>query len=249
VPLPIWQEALVGVEILCLRVSPIYWGFGVPRGDGSAVVLVPAFLLNDLVMAELRAWLTRIGYRPYYSGIGWNAECPNLLLRHGLCETIHKARKETGRRVHLVGHSLGGVLARAAAAQMPESVASVTTLASPFRGVAAHSSILRAADWVRERIHRRHGDSVQPECYTAACTCDFLESLVADVPPSVRQTAIYTKADGIVDWRVCITGDPAVDCEISATHLGLVLSPIAYEVMGKRLGASQESFRRTHRCA
>src|SRR4051812_4330978 len=152
---PIWQEALVAVEYVCLRVSPVYWGFGVPRGDGSAVVLIPGLMQTDLYLSELRAWLGRIGYRPYFSAIGLNAECPNLLIRQRLMETIKTARRETGRRVHLVGHSLGGLLARAAASQMPGAVASVTTLGSPFRGVAAHPSVMRLARWVKQQIHER----------------------------------------------------------------------------------------------
>jgi triacylglycerol lipase len=247
---PIWQEMLVGVEFVCLRVSPIYWGFGIPPGDGSAVVVIPGLMGTDLYLSELRAWLGRIGYRPYYSGIGLNAECPNLLIRQHLTETIEKARRETKRRVHLVGHSLGGLLARAVAAQMPEAVASVTTLGAPFLGVSAHPSVLRVAEWVRANIHQRHGKHVLPECYTGACTCEFLESIQGDIPPSVRQTAIYTKSDGIVDWRVCRTGDPAIDVEVSATHLGLTFNPVVYDSLAHRLAECHESRQpRSRRCA
>jgi triacylglycerol lipase len=240
ISLPIWLEGLAALEILCLRVSPVYWGYGVPKGDGSAVVVIPGFLLTDLYLTEFRLWLRRMGYQPFSSDIGWNAECPNLLIKQRLASTVEKARKATGRRVHIVGHSLGGVIARAIAAQMPESIASVITLASPFQGVTAHSSILRAAEWVRSGIHKRNGRAVLPECYTAACTCNFLESIAGKFPNSVSQTAIFTKSDGIVDWRVCGTGDPAIDCEVSATHLGLAFNPTVYEVVGKRLAAAQE---------
>ena len=41
VALPIWNEMLVGIEMVYLRLSPVYWGFGVPRGDGSAVIVIP----------------------------------------------------------------------------------------------------------------------------------------------------------------------------------------------------------------
>src|SRR6476661_4095164 len=113
VALPIWQELLVGVEMICLKVSPVFWGFGIPPGDGSAVVVVPAFLGTDLYLTEFRAWLERIGYKAYDSEIGLNAECPNLLIRHRLMQTIEKASRKTRKRVHVVGHSLGGVIARA----------------------------------------------------------------------------------------------------------------------------------------
>jgi triacylglycerol lipase len=238
---PIWQELLVGIEMVGLRVSPVYWGYGIPPGDHSAVVVIPGMMATDLYLAELRAWLKRIGYRPYQSGIGLNAECPNLLIRQRLTDTIIKARRETKRRVHLVGHSLGGLLARAVAAQMPETVASVTTLGSPFRGVAAHPSVLRVVDWVREKIHQRHGDGVLPQCYTGACTCAFLQSIERNMPDRVRQTAIYTKSDGMVDWQVCRTGDPGIDVEVSATHFGLAFNPAVYDVLAHRLAAAHES--------
>ena len=235
VELPIWQELLAGMEMLYLRISPAYWGFGIPHGDGSAVVVIPGFLGTDLYLTEFRMWLGRIGYRPYVSGVGWNAECPNLLIRYRLEQTIQKAYQSTGRKVHLIGHSLGGVLARAAASQMPDRVASVITLGSPFRGVAIHPSVLRLAELVRGQILERHGEGVLPDCYTGACTCDFLESLDRSLPRSVAQTAIYTKTDGIVDWRVCRTGRPTFDFEVSGTHIGLVFNPMVYDLVARRL--------------
>jgi pimeloyl-ACP methyl ester carboxylesterase len=250
VPTPIWQEALVAVEFVCLRVSPVYWGFGIPPGDGSAVVLIPGLICTDLYLSELRAWLGRIGYRPYQSGIGLNAECPNLIIRQRLTDVIKQARRETRRRVHLVGHSLGGLLARAMASQMPNRIASVTTLGAPFRGVAAHPSVLRVAELVRKDILRRHGSGVLPGCYTGACTCEFLEAIQGEIPDSVRQTAIYTKSDGLVDWRACVTGDPAIDLEVSATHLGLTFNPVVYDVIARRLFECRESRpARRRRCA
>lgn len=230
-----WHEWLVGVELTFLRLSPLYWGYGVPRGDGSAVVLVPGLLGTDLYLAQFRNWLRRIGYEPFYSGIHLNADCPNLLIRRHVNESIEQACKTSGGKVHLVGHSLGGAIALAAASQMSDCVASVITLSSPIRGVAGHASVLRAADLVRKQILEKHGRGVLPACYTSCCTCDFLESLKGKLPNSVRQTAIYTKNDGILDWHVCRTGDPKIDVEISATHIGMVFSPLVYSVVAHRL--------------
>jgi triacylglycerol lipase len=237
-PPPIWNELLAGVEMVFLRISPVFWGYGIPRGDGSAVVLVPAFLGTDLYLSQFRFWLHRIGYQPYYSGITLNAECPNLLIRQHLHKSIQEAYESTGRKVHLIGHSLGGTLARAAAAQMPDRIASVITLAAPIRRLAGHAAILRTVEMVRQQILDRHGKGVLPGCYTAACTCNFIESLKEKWPNSVRQTAIYTKADGVLDWRVCRTGDPDVDFEVSATHVGLVFSPLVYSLVAQRLAGN-----------
>jgi triacylglycerol lipase len=232
---PLWTEALFGAELLLLHATPIYYGFGVPPGDGSGVVVIPGFLGTDLYLMELHAWLGRIGYRPYFSGIGINAECPNLLIQRRLNETIETALAETGRKVHLIGHSLGGVLARSVAGQRPKDVASVITLASPFRGTVMHRTVLGAAEAVRMRILQEHGQGVLPDCYTGRCTCAFVDSLKRNVAESIVETAIYTRQDGIVDWRCCVTKNPESDFEVSGTHIGLAFNPSAYAIVADRL--------------
>ena len=239
--LSVWTEALFGAEILILHASPTYYGFGVPRGDGSAVVIIPGFLGTDLYLTELHSWLRRIGYNPYFSGIGLNAECPNLLIQRRLSQTIDKALAETGRKIHLIGHSLGGVIARSVAGQRPKDVASVITMASPIRGTVANRAVLQAAEAVRRRILKEHGRGVLPECYTGRCTCNFLDSLRRDVADSISETAIYTRYDGIVDWRYCMTMKPEADVEVPGTHVGMTFNPAAYAVIAERLAAAQSA--------
>jgi len=233
--LPIWQEALFGIEVLLLHATPVYYGFGVPRGNDAGVVIIPGFLGHDLYLVEMYAWLKRVGYRPYYSGIGVNAECPNLLIRRRLNETIDRAYRETGRRIHLIGHSLGGLLARSVARDRPGEVASVIMLASPFRGAVVHPRVLGAMEAVRKRIQSNGGRSVLPDCYTGKCTCRFLESLRRDLPADIAETAIYTRTDGFVEWRCCVTGDPSNDFEVTGTHIGLAFNPEVYRIMARRL--------------
>lgn len=236
---PLWQEALFGVELLLLRATPAYYGLGVPRGDGSGVVVIPGFLGTDVYLMEMYAWLRRIGYSPYFSGIGLNAECPNLLIRRRLNETIDRARTETGRRIHLIGHSLGGIIARSASSQRPGDIASVITLGSPFRGTVAHSRVLKAAELVRKRILAQHGPGVLPDCYTGRCTCSFLDSLRRELPPDITETAIYTRTDGVVDWHYCITDNPANDFEVPGTHIGLAFNPAVYDLIANRLATAR----------
>ena len=245
---PILNEVLFALDLILLHAAPLYYGVGIPHGDGSAVVLIPAFLCPDFYLAPLHQWLRRIGYKPVFSGIGVNTECPNLLITRQLNETIDRTLAKSGRKVHLVGHSLGGVIARAIASQRPTDVASVITLGAPFRGTVAHVGILGAAAMVRRRILAKHGSAVLPACYTARCTCDFLESLGCAMPPSILQTAVYTESDGVVDWRYCRTDIPEADFRVSGTHVGLAFNPSAYSVIAKRLaqaGAKNHKKQRT----
>jgi len=232
---------LFGAEVLLLHAMPVYYGFGVPRGDGSAVIIIPGFLGTDLYLTELHGWLERIGYRPYFSGIGINAECPNLLIQRVLNETIKTALRQTRRKVHLIGHSLGGVIARSIAGQRPKDVASVITLASPIQGTVANRTVLHAAEAVRVRILDEHGSGVLPSCYTGHCTCSFLDSLKRDIPEWITETAIYTRDDGIVDWRACMTRRPGVDFEVPGTHIGMAFNAGAYAIIADRLAKAHSS--------
>jgi len=234
-PLPILSEPCALLEFATLRLSPVYYGFGVPAGNGTAVVIVPGFLGMDLTLFELHAWLARVGYRPYFSGMGVAADCPNVLAQK-LAQTIEHAYQETGQRVHLIGHSLGGIFARVAAVRMPDRVASVTSLGSPFRGLVAHPLVLSLASLVRRRIRKRL-PNLQQRCGTSRCSCPFARSLRQKWPAAVAQTAIYTCDDGIVDWRYCRTGDPKVDVEVCGTHIGLVANSTTYLRLAERLAA------------
>jgi pimeloyl-ACP methyl ester carboxylesterase len=211
--------------------------------------LIPAFLCPDAYLTPLHQWLARIGYNPFLSGIGFNTECPNLLIRRQLNDTIEKALAKSGRKLHLIGHSLGGIIARAIAAQRPGSIASVITLGSPFRGTVAHPSILRAAEIVRRRILLKNGGDVLPDCYTGHCNCDFLDSLRHTMPASVFETAVYSESDGVVDWRYCRTDRPEADFCVSGTHLGLAFNPSAYSVIAQRLARASSGTTKVKRNA
>ncbi len=232
--LPIWFESLVGIDWTLLHLSPTYYGFGVPKGDGSATIVVPGFLGSDVYLYELHFWLGRIGYKSYLSNIGWNADCLNTL-SNKLIETIKTAHEETGKKVHLIGHSLGGVLSRSAAIQNPDLIESVITLASPFRGVSSHPKVLEMSKRIRNRIFRNNDKTDFPNCYTGYCHCNAVTALQSFLPKKIRQTAVYTKSDGIVDWKNCTSRFAENNFEVSGTHIGLVYNFQVYKLIAERL--------------
>ena len=231
---PAWHEAFVPAEWTALRLSRVYRGDGVPRGNGAPVVLVHGFLTRGDYLGELRGWLERIGYRARIAPIGWNTDCPDVLTNR-LLEVVGATRNEMGRPVHLVGHSLGGVLARAAAARGRDAVASVATLSSPFRGISVHPALNLAAGIVRDRIQRERGDSVRPECLTFACGCPTVRAVDRPLPADLPQLAIVTRYDGLVDWRYCLDEATTRVVHVAASHIGLVFNPAAYEALAAHL--------------
>ena len=227
-------EALVGLDWLRLRTSAVYWGIGVPQGSGAPVVLVPGFLGTDRYLMEMFHWLRRIGYRSYYSGIGRNAECPDLLLAR-LLETVGGVYTEAGQRVHLIGHSFGGTITRVAAAHRPDLVAQVITLGSPISSARINPAVMAAVALVRGRIHRGNNGG-PPTCYTEACSCTFVSSVGEVPPPTVKRACIIAKGDGVVDERCCRDFDPSCNIVVKGTtHLGLPFNQVVYRELARLL--------------
>ena len=170
--LPLWREAFAGLDWLDLRLSPVFRRRRRRARNGGAVVLVPGLFASDASMTELRRWLERCGYRTYESGIGVNAVRSDIAIAR-LVETIDRAYAETGGPLTLIGHSLGGVIARGAALRRPDRVSHVITLGSPVNGLRAHPAVLAAARLI-------HGDDI------GACLATVQQPLP---PPSPKPTS------------------------------------------------------------
>jgi pimeloyl-ACP methyl ester carboxylesterase len=233
---PGWREMLASVQWLRLRRSAAYRGEGMPRGDGSPVVLAQGFLTRPRYLEPLRGWLERLGYRARIAEIGWNADCYDVLADRIMVEA-ETASGEEQRRVHLVGHSLGGVLVRSVAARAPHLIASVTTLATPFRGLRVHPALRLANLATRAVVHLRRR-SVFPECMTFACQCATVSALKAPLPRTLPQLAVVVPGDGVADWRY--EADPVTTqvVEVPGSHVGVVFEPAAYEALARHLAAA-----------
>ncbi len=218
--LPIWREAFAGLDWLSLHYSPVYAGVGVERGEGQGVMLIPGFMASDASMFELHAWLKRMGYVPYYAEIGRNVGCPDATIKK-LRRTLDRAYAETGARVTVIGHSLGGMLARGLAARWPDRVAQVITLGSPVQGMKVHPIVVTAAERLR-----------------GSCNGSCMIELQAELPTTVGETSIFSKRDGIVDWRTCTRGGNAGQIEVAGTHIGMIVNPQVYRAIGELLAAT-----------
>jgi pimeloyl-ACP methyl ester carboxylesterase len=233
--IPLWRESLFALDWWALRSAPVYYGCGVEHGNGEPVVVVPGFLASDASLMELYGWLARIGYRPYFSRIGCNADCPNqvaLLLR----DTIARVHAETGERVKVVGHSLGGMLARSVAREHPEMVERVISMGSPLRdGDHAHPLVIAATESLRSGAGGGMGRNIKASCFSGHCTCAFGRSINAPAGERAGHFAIYSRSDGVVDWRSCMEADPALNDEVDSTHLGMAFHPGVYRALARRL--------------
>jgi pimeloyl-ACP methyl ester carboxylesterase len=234
---PSWYETLTGMQWLRLHRSAVYRGDGVPRGDEAPVLLVHGFLSRPIYLETLRHWLARLGYRPHVANLGWNADCYDVLADR-LTSELAALFGRTRRRVHLVGHSLGGILVRAVAAREPDWVASVATLATPFRGLRVHPALRVSNVLVRAVVHARRDPSVFPECMTLACPCATVRALATPLPAHIPQLAVVAIRDGLTDWRY--QADPATMrvAEVPTSHFGSVYDPAVYEALAEHLASA-----------
>jgi len=102
-----------------------------PRGDGHPVLLLPGFMGSESSLAALEFFLRQRGWQVETWGLGRNV---GFHAKHAsaLEQKIRHLHHKTGRKVSLVGWSLGGVFALYGAHQVPECVRSVVTLGSPL---------------------------------------------------------------------------------------------------------------------
>jgi pimeloyl-ACP methyl ester carboxylesterase len=204
-----------------------------PRGDGHPVLMLPGFLASDLSMAPMRRYLRELGYDAHAWRMGRNTggiSRMRLALRDRLAG-IHAA---TGRKVSLVGWSLGGVYARDLALQAPDMVRCVVTLGSPF------ANDVRATNATRlYELLSGEGADDNPELRAA---------IAGDLP--VPATSIYSRTDGIVNWRTCLLrpSDTAENIEVHlASHIGLGVNPAALWAVADRLAQPEGEFKQFDR--
>jgi pimeloyl-ACP methyl ester carboxylesterase len=235
---PLWGELLWPWERVVSLFSPTTWGFRAPRGDGSAVVLVPGFMGTDNYLARMYWWLWLIGYTPVMSGIGINARCPNLLCNR-LEKTIVETYEETGSKVTIIGHSLGGTLARVVSAKRPNMVERVIMLASPIRPIDSAIKLNPVTSGISKLVRfLQSGEGTYPDCLKPNCGCSAMSVLRRISRSPAKETAIYTRSDGIVDWRNTVFGNPDVDIEVKGPHMALPYNPQVYRVIADILSGN-----------
>lgn len=195
-----------------------------PIRDDEPVLLVPGFMAGDGTLALMRRALQQQGLRTYRSHIHANVGC-TLDAASQMEMRLESIAQRRGSKVRLVGHSLGGMLARGVAARRPDLVSGLVTMGSPMLAPGAHHVSLSASVAMLVRLSRAGFPGVMSEdCVAGACARQSFDEGRAPLADTISFTSIYSKLDGIVDWRACI--DPAaIPLEVRASHVGMALDP------------------------
>ena len=199
-----------------------------PKGDGHPVLALPGFLASDLSMAPLRRLLKYLGYDTYAWEMGRNFGGV-IKLRDALRDRLLQIHDATGRKVSIVGWSLGGIYARDLALSMPDAVRYVVTMGSPFAGDVTATNATRLYEALS-------GEQVQ-------ANDDLRRAIAGDLP--VPTTSIYSRTDGIVNWRTCLlrSSDTAENIEVLfASHIGMGVNAPVLWALADRLAQPEGEF-------
>ena len=192
-----------------------------PKGDGHPVLVLPGLVASDASTRPLRGFLNSKGY----AVSGWR-QGRNLGLRHGvqhaMVDLVQELNDTHGRKVSLVGWSLGGLYARQLAKMMPERVRQVITLGSPFASGPKATNAWRVYEMASG--HRADEEDAR-----------FGGSL-AGAPP-VPTTAIFSRTDGVCAWQGCREETTAMSesIEVESSHCGMGHHPAAVYAVADRL--------------
>lgn len=212
-------------------------------GDGSPVLLIPGFLAGDYSLSLLGRTLRSHGYRTYRSTIRSNISCANDAALHleRRLESIVERRDE---KVRIVGHSLGGMLARGLAVRRPDLVGGVVTLGSPMMAPGSAHPLLMTAAGMLVRLSRAGIPGLMSEdCVAGECARLTWEEFHGQLSPDVELACLYSRWDGMVDWRSCIHPE-GVPIEVRASHIGMAIAPAVHDLVVAELARQRAAGQR-----
>ncbi|MGH0037474.1 MAG: esterase/lipase family protein [Myxococcota bacterium] len=192
----------------------------VPRGDGHPVLVLPGLLAGDFSTAPLRRFLRDLCYDARGWKLGLNRG-PTPKLNTELESRLRHLADRHGRKVSLVGWSLGGIYARELARRFPDRVRGVITLASPFRDISATHAVRLV--------------SIRPGGRSLTEARELQAALRRPLP--VPSTSIYSRSDGIVHWQSCLEdpGPLRENVEVACSHTGMGFHSQALAIVADRL--------------
>jgi len=210
----------------------------VPERGLEPVVLVPGFMAGDGTLGLMARHLRGLGYRTYRSTMHANVGC-TLEASDALERRIETVAAKRGRKVTIVGHSLGGLMARGLAGRRPDLVDGIVTLGSPILAPGAAHPILLFDLMVLTRLQRAGlGRMMGEDCTSGECARQSWEQSRVPLATGVAFTSVFSRRDGIVDWRSCL--DPqAKTVEVRSSHLGMAFDPAVLDVVAGALAANR----------
>ena len=238
---PSWASSILESRALFEMAALPYawpWLSTTPPGDGHPVLLLPGFMGGEGSLIGLELFLRGRGYQVQTWGLG-----RNVGFRPGHASAIEQkirhVHHHSGRKVSLVGWSLGGVFALYGAHKVSDSVRSVITLGSPLSVDASGSAIPP----LLKALYRVVAHPLGSPAHTMQPRAKYLRERQ---PPAVPMSCLYSLSDGVVPpQEATIEGDPAMheNIRIPGSHTGLGFNPLVLRIVAERLAQPEDQWR------
>ena len=207
-----------------------------PRGDGHPVLLVPGFSASDATLVGLRIFLRSRGYHVVTWGFGRNTGF-KLKFSQALEQKVRHLHHRHGKKVSLVGWSLGGVYAFYTAHIAPECVRTVISLGSPMRFSVDSFKV----PLIVQALYRYLAHPMGPVAHLANVRAKILKS-----PPPVPSSCVYSRTDGIVPFEAAqldATNGHHENIWVPGSHTGLGFNAAVMWILADRLSQPEGHWR------
>lgn len=231
VPLHHELETLAKIETLYR--DPV-WTAPPVDAQGLPVLLVGGLAATPFALMPIAEWLRRIGCEVLVAPTRFGIDCGERLAQR-VGHSLRWLTETAGRPALVIAHSRGGQFARATAVRSPELVRGLITLGSPLNRLLGVHPLLRA-QCVALGLAGTLGvpGLMRAGCLWGGCCRRMREDIGGAFPVSVPFVSVYSREDGVVDWRASL--DPAArNREVHTTHSGLILAPETLRVLGEEI--------------
>jgi hypothetical protein len=237
---PIWREGRIGLEAAALMRDPVHRGEGIANAGGQPVLLIPGFLAGDDSLGVMTRWLRRTGHHTRKAGIRSNVDCSAVTVQR-LEERLETMAETRGQKVAIVGQSRGGNFGKVLAVRRPDLVSGVVTLGSAQLNPLAVHPLVHGSIYLVGTLGTIGTNGLfKHSCRHGACCESFWGDLEKPMPKGIGYMSIYSRSDGIVDWRACLDPD-AEQVEIRSSHVGMSVHPDGYRAIARALAGFRES--------
>ena len=213
-----------------------------PRAESaSKIMMIPGFMAGDASLYPLATALRGMGHRVFFAGIWSNMDCPRQTIER-LSRALESAFDIGGRKVVVVGHSLGGIYARELARRFPPLIERTILLGSAIREPLDNSNPF-VRMWFMATRRRHHEGDTCLEHMSLLCGAHR-----SDPAPEIAETIVYSRRDAVVDWRSCIESGPNVEAiEVRAGHNSMPFSPEVFAIVAERAKRTDHRHQHSHK--
>ena len=207
-----------------------------PRGDGHPVLLVPGFLSSEIPLGAMKSFLINRGYLVETWGFGRNV---GLQRKHvaALEQKVRFMHHKHGRKVSIVGWSLGGAFALYVAHHAAECVRGIITLGSPV-------TVGPEGSQSPPMVHALYRLVAHPLGSAAHAMQPRVKQLRAR--PPVPMSCLYSETDGVVpQHQATFDGDPTMheNVRVPGSHCGLGFNAVVLWIVADRLAQAEGQWR------